>query len=458
MRVGYVAAAPLWKASYRLVLPAKDGDPARLQGWAVLENQSGANWDGIALTLQYGNPVTFRQAIYQSYYVQRPEVPVEILGRILPSVDTRARPAELAMQKAASPPAGAARMLAAPAPPPAPMPQQEVMAQAADQVQAAEGVEATIFQLPTPVVLAAGHTASVPIIDRSIPAERVDLAAANDTHPLSAIRITNDTGASIPAGVLTLYDASGAATFAGDARLGGLPAGERRLLSFAQDLRTTVERSSTGETTLASLTAAQGVLHITTRQREVLRVTITGPANEPRRVLVEIPKEGDRTLTLEGGPIPGVEETATAWRVPVSLKPGEVRKLTATIDRLEREQTALLADDAAVVVRLLNEQTLTPAARAALQRLAALRQDEAAKRATVDQLKAQQAAILQDEDRIRRNLAAVAANDALHARLTRALDADETKLEQLNQAIEQATAAADKAHQVLAEAAGSLRI
>ena len=357
-----------------------------------------------------------------------------------------------------SPPAGAARMLAAPAPPPAPMPQQEVMAQAADQVQAAEGVEATIFQLATPVVLAAGHTASVPIIDRSIPAERVDLAAANDTHPLSAIRITNDTGASIPAGVLTLYDASGAATFAGDARLGGLPAGERRLLSFAQDLRTTVERSSTGETTLASLTAAQGVLHITTRQREVLRVTITGPANEPRRVLVEIPKGGDRTLTLEGGPIPGVEETATAWRVPVSLKPGEVRKLTATIDRLEREQTALLADDAAVVVRLLNEQTLTPAARTALQRLAALRQDEAAKRATVDQLKAQQAAILQDEDRIRRNLAAVAANDALHARLTRALDADETRLEQLNQAIEQATAAADKAHQVLAEAAGSLRI
>ena len=460
VRVGYVAAAPLWKATYRLVLPAKDGDPARLQGWAVLENQSGADWNGIALTLQYGNPVTFRQAIYQSYFVQRPEVPVEILGRILPSVDTRARPAELPMQKAASAPGGAARMLAAPAAAatPAPMPQAEVMVQAADQVQAAEGVEATIFQLPTPVVLAAGHTASVPIIDRNIPAERLDLAAANDTHPLSSIRITNDTGSSLPAGVLTLYDASGAATFAGDARLGGLPAGERRLLSFAQDLRTTVERDSTEETTLASLTAAQGVLHITTRQREVLRVTITGPANEPRLVLVEISKDGDRTLTLEGGAVPGTEETATAWRVPVSLKPGEVRKLTAYIDRLEREQTALLDDDAAVVVRLLNEQTLTPAARAALQRLAALRQDVAAKRETVSQLKAQQAAVLQDEDRIRRNLAAVPANDALHARLTRALDADETKLEQLNQAIDQATMAADKARQALAEAAGSLRL
>jgi hypothetical protein len=454
VRVGYVTAAPLWKASYRLVLPAKDGDPARLQAWAVLENQSGANWDGVALTLQYGNPVTFRQAIYQSYYVQRPEVPVEVLGRILPNVDTRARPAELAMQKSAPAPAGAARAMAAPAP----VTPAQVMAEPADQVQAAEGAEETIFQLPSPVMLAAGHTASVPIIDRSIPAERVDLAAGDDLHPLSAIRVTNDTGASMPAGVLTLYDASGAATFAGNARLGGLPAGERRLLSFAQDLRTTVERSSTGETALASLTAADGVLHITTRQREVLRMTLTGPANEPRRVLVDIPKDGDRTLTLQGGPIAGTEETATAWRVPVALNPGEVRKLTAYIDRLESEQTALLADDAQVVVRLLNEQTLTPEARAALLRLAALRQEEASKRATLNQLKAQQALMLEDEDRIRRNLAVVAANDALHARLTRALDADETELDKLRQAIDQATAAADKAHQALADAAGSLKL
>jgi hypothetical protein len=459
VRVGYVAEAPLWKASYRLVLPVENGDPARLQGWAVLENQSGADWNDVSLTLQYGNPVTFRQAIYQSYYVQRPEVPVEILGRILPSVDTRARLVESAMQKAA-PTAPAGRSLGTMAAP-APMPMAPVnaeLAPPAEQAQATEAAEQTIFQLAMPVALAAKHTASVPIIDGAIPAERVDLAAGHDPHPLSAIRITNDTGASIPAGVLTLYDTSGAATFAGDARLGGLPAGEQRLLSFAQDLRTTVERSSSGETTLASLTAADGVLHITTRQREVLRVTVTGPADEPRQVLVEIPKEGDRTLTLEDGAITGTEETATAWRVPIALKPREVRKLTAYVDRLEREQTALLADDAQVVVRLVNEQALTPAARAALQRLAALRQDEAAKRATMDQLKTEQAVVLQDEDRIRRNLAAVPVNDALHTRLTRALDADETKLERLGQAIDQATAAVDKAHRTLADAAGSLRL
>ncbi len=448
-----MVAAPLWKASYRLILPAKEGDPARLQGWAVLENQSGTDWNGIALTLQYGNPVTFRQAIYESYYVQRPEVPVEVLGRILPGVDTRARPAEFAAQNGAGAPARA-RAIPAPA---APASQAE-MAPPQEPALAAEGAEETLFQLPAPVTLAAGHSASVPVIDRNVPAERVDLATGPGIHPLSAIRITNDTGTSLPAGVLALYDASGAAGFAGDARLGGLPADESRLLSFAQDLRTTVERSSSNELTLASLTASEGVLSVTTRQREILRLTISAPANEPRNVLVEIPKGGDRTLTLEGAPVAGTQETATAWRVPVSVQPAEVRRLTAYLDRLERENTELLADNAQVVVELLNQQTLSQAARAALLHLAALRQDEATKRAVVDQLKAQQASVLQDEDRIRRNLAAVTPNDALHARLTRALDADESKLEQLSQAIEQATASADKAHQTLADAARSLKL
>ena len=51
IRVGYVAVAPLWKATYRLALPAGEGPKARVQAWAVLENASGADWNGVALTL-----------------------------------------------------------------------------------------------------------------------------------------------------------------------------------------------------------------------------------------------------------------------------------------------------------------------------------------------------------------------------------------------------------------------
>jgi hypothetical protein len=41
--LSYVVAAPIWKTSYRLVLP-RDGSKARLQGWAVVENLTGGDW------------------------------------------------------------------------------------------------------------------------------------------------------------------------------------------------------------------------------------------------------------------------------------------------------------------------------------------------------------------------------------------------------------------------------
>ena len=56
----YVAGAPLWKPSWRLVVPEGDGQ-ARLQGWAVVENRSGSDWDGVRLSLVSGNPAAFRR-------------------------------------------------------------------------------------------------------------------------------------------------------------------------------------------------------------------------------------------------------------------------------------------------------------------------------------------------------------------------------------------------------------
>jgi hypothetical protein len=462
LRVGYVVAAPLWKASYRLVLPDQAGHKARLQGWAVLENQTARDWDGVALTLQYGNPVTFHQAIYRSYFVARPEVPVEILGRILPDVDTKARVATLNGTQRAVPPAGFAGM-PAPAPAaamPASVPMQ--LAAPAETAATAEAAEETTFGIPSTLTLAAGHTASVPIIDRELPAELVDVAVGTEKHPRAAVRITNDTGSSIPAGVLALYDLSSAAGFAGDARLGGLPPGESRLLEFAQDLHTTVERvNDTPQQGFVSLSAANGILHITLRQRELQHITLSAPDNEPRRVLVVIPRAGDQTLALEGGTLAGAEETATAWRIPVTLAAHETRTLVAYVDRLVRENTALLsqlASDDPVLLRLVNEQLLTAPARAALQRVLALRADEATRHAAAAELQQQLDAVTRDEDRLRKNLDAVGGNDALHGRLTRALDADETRIEQLTQSLAQANAAADKAHQTLADAVTALRL
>src|SRR5207302_5650498 len=133
VRVGYVAGTPLWKSTYRLSLPT-DGqsDTGRLQGWAVLENFTGQPWRGVELTLLSGHLVTFRQALYESYYVTRPTVPVEMNGRILPQPDTGSIASDFLRRsgKAVPPPAAPApappastamanEAAQAPAPPPA---------------------------------------------------------------------------------------------------------------------------------------------------------------------------------------------------------------------------------------------------------------------------------------------------------------------------------------------------
>ena len=73
-----------------LVLATKEIEAknARLQGWAVLENFSGRAWNDVSLTLLSGNPVTFRQALYESYYVPRQVVPVESGRHVLPPPDS----------------------------------------------------------------------------------------------------------------------------------------------------------------------------------------------------------------------------------------------------------------------------------------------------------------------------------------------------------------------------------
>ena len=92
LRVAYVVEVPLWKSTYRLTMDGdQTTDSADLQGWAVLENLSGEDWDAIELSVVSGNPVTFTQALYQAYYVDRPSVPVEVFGRVMPGVDTGAR-------------------------------------------------------------------------------------------------------------------------------------------------------------------------------------------------------------------------------------------------------------------------------------------------------------------------------------------------------------------------------
>jgi hypothetical protein len=71
--VSYVVEMPTWKPAYRVVL-AKGKDKGLLQGWAVVDNVSGEDWDKIDLSLTAGTPLTFKYDLYTPRFVRRPDL------------------------------------------------------------------------------------------------------------------------------------------------------------------------------------------------------------------------------------------------------------------------------------------------------------------------------------------------------------------------------------------------
>jgi hypothetical protein len=73
--VSYVSEVPVWKTNYRLVLPRGGGAPT-LQGWAIVDNTIGEDWNDVELSLVAGAPQSFIQPLSQPLYTTRPVVGV----------------------------------------------------------------------------------------------------------------------------------------------------------------------------------------------------------------------------------------------------------------------------------------------------------------------------------------------------------------------------------------------
>src|SRR6185437_894247 len=65
---------PVWKSTYRIILPEKTGEKPLLQGWAIVDNTIGEDWKDVQLSLIAGAPQSFIQNISQPLYARRPEV------------------------------------------------------------------------------------------------------------------------------------------------------------------------------------------------------------------------------------------------------------------------------------------------------------------------------------------------------------------------------------------------
>lgn len=454
VRVAFVAAAPLWKASYRLTLNPKSNDKGALQGWAVLENMSGEDWRDVDLTLLSGAPATLRQALYAPYYVDRPEAPVEVAGRILPPPDGGAvafRGEEAradvvrAMPRTATPGA------------PAPAMTKDMMViesrpAALDTAQAAPAADAalTAFRIPTPVSAPDGGTLMVPIAAADVPVERLAVyqPGVHPRHPLAALRLTNPAPVALPPGVVTVYETlDGAPAHIGDARLSTLPAGDSRLASFALDQAVTVDRSDQPGRTVARVQIADGVMTLTVTERQTSHYAIAGAKDGARKLVIEHPRRAG--WELAGGV--KAETAAAAYRLPLDIGAGETATLSVTLERPRVERITLADLPADALLAQAQSAELPAAARQALDELAKLRvalTDAERRVAALERTREEQ---VKEQVRLRDNLAALAAAADLRKRTLAKMGEAETRLETVGAELAAARDAAETARRALAE-------
>ena len=72
--VSYISEVPIWKSTYRILFPEKPGEKPLLQGWAIVDNTVGEDWDGVELSLVAGAPHSFIQQLSEPFYGRRPVV------------------------------------------------------------------------------------------------------------------------------------------------------------------------------------------------------------------------------------------------------------------------------------------------------------------------------------------------------------------------------------------------
>lgn len=463
VRVGFVAEAPVWKAAYRLSMSASG--KARLQGWAVIENMTGADWDGVSLTLTSGSPVTFRQALYDPYYVSRPTVPPPVPRLALPRMDQGQMPAAVQMmaersadgarRKAAAPPsvamaapmarAGAlasvedvAEAALAPAP---------LGASAASSAEAADGSLGATFALSAPVKAKAGESLSLPFLDLETNAS--DSAwlqsGAASRNPWRAVRLANSGTTPWPAGSVTLYESSQAGPiFVGEAQSPTLPAGQDRLLAFGADAKVTVDRDMTNKGIVSEISLSRGVLQVTRLERATTLYRVRNDDQRPRDLVIDHPRnDGARLISPkpEDATISGRD-----WRIRRSIAPGQSVGIEVTVERSLGQSVQIADTSRAGIAQLLfpgrhyepltrdafaavlSETQLEPAAIERLQKIADAAEAVAAEQARIEALDQEKGEIFGDQTRIRENLRSVGQTGDFGRSLVAKLQAQEQRL------------------------------
>jgi hypothetical protein len=253
--LGYLAEAPIWRSSYRLVL-ADSGDRGLLQGWALLHNDTDEDWSKVKVELVNGQPDSFLFPLAAPRYARRPLAePEEQLATVPQLLDTTVDQIWGDNLEAGTlghgsgvgtgqgfgsghGRLGAGHTTRAPKVRMgfAPVSSDSLRIGNLASIAPAEGVEAGAlfsYTLAQPLDLRAHGSALVPFLASQVLTRRITWFSTPDEPGRSALRFVNATRQTLPAGPIAIYEHGG---FAGEAGLDRLKPTERTFLQFGADL------------------------------------------------------------------------------------------------------------------------------------------------------------------------------------------------------------------------------
>ncbi len=457
VKLGYVVESPVWKTTYRLVLPQPGETDGYLQGWAVVENPTESDWDDVRLELVSGRPISFQMDLYSPRYIQRPVVQIpDDAGGVRPRTysdgarDRAVRGESLGgavyeSEVVESADFAMARSARAPLPPPAAPAPLALDAGVVSNAQAGALGELFAYILDDISIPRRG-SAMLPIVTDAIETERLSIYTPGSAgrHPLRGARITNLTDKHLRGGPITVFDDG----YAGDALLNDLGPGDDRLVTFAVDQDVLVdpvpEEQSTGD--VQTVTITDGVLRIIRERVRRTGYRVENRGDRDRTVLIEHPRMGGGTLS---GLTP--EETTPAlYRLRVDIASGASDTLRVDETAPVSETYALGSQPASRILALVRTTAgLSPEARRLLERAAALAGDADEAQQRLSALQQERAEISADQNRIRENLKAVDSDTDYGRRLLAKLDQQESRLEALDGEIEQAETALQQRREAL---------
>jgi hypothetical protein len=473
VRVGYVIENPIWKTSYRLVLN-KEGKPY-LQGWAVVENPSDEDWNGVRMGLISGRPISFQMDLYQPLYVPRPVVEPELFASLRPPTYAGAM-LKMSLEKAKeegvnelrraperqlgdlsrkdkngadNDASGQARGLGFLAGRGGMSAGKEALKSealnlrdgVASAASAAQLGDFFRYDIDHPVSLPRQKSAMLPIVAKDVEGTRVSIYNEH-THakfPLLGLRFKNATGLHLMQGPVTVFDGN---SYAGDARVPDLQPNEERLLSYAIDLGTEVQavpHSDNGRLTLVKV--VKGVLHSTTKVQESKTYNLKNRSEQDRVVLIEHPFRPDFKLTSADKP---VETASDVYRFEVKVPAGKEAKQVVSEERDLRTQVHLTNLDDPSMKVFLTSTVPSPAVKAALQKAGELKWQLARTQQEIQNVQRELSAIKQDQPRLRQNLEKIPGTDPLAKRILEKLNTQETEIEKYEAQLKQLQAQADQ--------------